>query len=570
MTLSPKIELCYKYTLESPNEIINDPIFKLINKYEEIQQISQYKKEKSNQFLFFNSNNIHLILYESEELYKVSENINFSELFYLSLLISQNPETIDYVYSLDYIKLIYNDFKNIEGLKPIKKIILSKIILILIYNYKGEDEYNEEEDGEYLEMLESQVKEVINENMGIFEELKIECKNKEIYDCKIDNLYIEIILSLIKENKFNDFIFCKDIIHQLDLENINITKSIYEGLYNFFISNDLLLHQYSINDLKDENIINFYYILIKYIFKNSLYIYNIDFLFHNIKNIFKIIKTKPEEIKGLLITESSHSQNEINLNDKIKEILEFFSKKYSDIFDSILNRLKPYSQSLPSILENKRKENDNGRQIEGIESEISKEEKEEKETNNNIIDNKIEYEKATEILEHLNFKIRIEPSENDENKFKFLEIKYGKLLENELTDEEELKIDADYDFITEEDKKKEKAEIVYKNYKKLAIFLNAIKDYIKVSGIKFNPEIEFELKREENEINEVENAHHEIKDLYNITCHYTFVNQINNNEQLKFKDENVLVHSIDGKSQGFIHLMNELDNEDYSDAIFEY
>ena len=66
----------------------------------------------------------------------------------------------------------------------------------------------------------------------------------------------------------------------------------------------------------------------------------------------------------------------------------------------------------------------------------------------------------------------------------------------------------------------------------------------------------------------MENAHHEIKDLYNITCHYTFVNQINNNKQLKFKDENVLVHSIDGKSQGFINLMNELDHEDYSDAIF--
>ena len=567
MALNTKIELCYKYTLETQNAInLNDPIFKLMNNYDEIQLISQHKKEKLNQFLFFNNTKIHSILYESEEVYEVSENINFSELFYLSLLIGQNPETIDYVYPLDYIKLIYNVFKNNEGLKPIKKIILSKIILILIYNYKGRDEYNEEEDEGYLEMLENQAKEVINENMGIFKDLKIECGLGEIYDCKIDNLYIEIIWSLIKENRFNDFIFCKDIIDQLDLENINISNSIYVGLNNYFSSNDLVLHQYSISDLKDENIINFYYILIKYIFKNSLYIYNIDFLNKNIENIFKIIKKKPEEIQSLLINESSQSGNIVNnLNEKIKEILKFFSKKYSDIFDSIQNKLKPYSQSLPNICENKRKENDNGRQIEGIDNE-SENSKEEKETNN-IIDNKIEYEKAKEILEHLKFKIRISPSENDENKFIFLEIKYGKTLEKELSNEKELKNDADYDLITEEDKKKENAEIVYKNYKKLAIFLDEIEDYIKNSGIQFNPQIEFDLIREQKEQT---SDRHEIEGLYYITCNYTFINQDNNYEKLSYKDENILVYSIDGKSQGFINLMNELNNEDYNEAKFKY
>ena len=259
MILSPKIELCYKYTLEYPNEIVNDPIFKLLNNYKEIQQISEHKKDKLNQFLFFNNDTIHNLLYEYEEVYEASsKNTNFSELFYLSLAILENPETIDYTYSLDYIKSVYDILKNNEELKALKKIFLSKIILILIFNYKGEDEYNEKEEEKVLLLLENQVKEIIDQNMEIFRELNIECKKNEIYDCKIDNLYKEIILSLIKENRFNDYIFCKDIIEQLDLENINITKSIYKGLYFYFNSNNLFLEQYNINDLKDEKKINIY------------------------------------------------------------------------------------------------------------------------------------------------------------------------------------------------------------------------------------------------------------------------------------------------------------------------
>lgn len=563
--MKTKVELCYNFTLVHPNEIIiNDPIYKLLNKYEEIKLISKNKKDKLNQFLFFNNNTIHTIMYEIEEVYRVPENINFSELFYLSLAILQNPETIDYTYSLNYIKLIYDKLNNNEDLKPIKKILLAKIILILIYNYKGEDEYNEEEDGEDLKLMENQSKVIIDKNLEIFKKLNIECEINEIYECKIDNLYKEIILSLIKENKFNDYIFCKSIIDQLDLENINITKTIYEGLYEYFNSNNLFLDIYNIRDLNDVKNINFYYILIKYIFKNSLYIYNIDFLFKNIKKIFKLIKEQQVQ------SEKKSEFNEYGLNDKIIEILEFFSYKYSDIFKStqnkIYNKNPPYSLSIHNYCDDERKEIDNGREIS----------KEEKDTNNSI-NNKIEYEKAVEILQYLKFKIKIEPCENNndnedsENKFKFIEIEYGKKGENKLLkDEEELKIHEDYDIITNEDKKHENAEIVYKNYKKLAYFLNEIQEYIKYSGIQFNPQIEIELINEEREIYDEEDGHHDYKDLYYITCNSTFINQINNNEELSFKDENILVHSINGKSQGFINLINELNNEDYIDAKFVY
>ena len=39
---------------------------------------------------------------------------------------------------------------------------------------------------------------------------------------------------------------------------------------------------------------------------------------------------------------------------------------------------------------------------------------------------------------------------------------------------------------------------------------------------------------------------------------------------MTFKDENILVHSINEKSQGFINLINELINDDYTDEKFIY
>ena len=273
-----------------------------------------------------------------------------------------------------------------------------------------------------------------------------------------------------------------------------------------------------------------------------------------------------------------------DINKKIIEILKFFSKIYSDIFISNLNKnqnqmnkLPPYSHSIHSYCTKKRKEIDSGREIEGLNT--LKEFSKGKKVTSNVTDKKIEYEKAVEILNYLNFKIRIEPCENYENKennedienkLKFIEIKYGENKEKTLVDVEELKLQEDYEIITEEDKKYTNAEIVYKNYKKLAIFINDIQDYIKTSRIQFNPQIEFELEKEERDVNEEENSHHDTKDLYYITCKTTFINQINNNEKLSFKDENILVYSINGRSQGFINLINELNNEDYIDAKFVY
>ena len=110
--------------------------------------------------------------------------------------------------------------------------------------------------------------------------------------------------------------------------------------------------------------------------------------------------------------------------------------------------------------------------------------------------------------------------------------------------------------------------MVYKNYKRFAVFIEEIEEYIKKKEIKFNPQITLELKNEG--ISQDEKTPDKYKKLYNITCISTFINQLNNNTIMKFKDENILVNLINGKCKGFIYLINELMNDDYNGKTFNY
>ena len=89
----------------------------------------------------------------------------------------------------------------------------------------------------------------------------------------------------------SDFYYMSEIIEDLDLESVYITKYMFEGILKALNEKNDYLNDYKIsnnNDLKEDEI-NFYYVLIKYILKNEAYIYNIPFLK---KNYDKIIKLK--------------------------------------------------------------------------------------------------------------------------------------------------------------------------------------------------------------------------------------------------------------------------------------
>ena len=273
------------------------------------------KKDNIPKFIFFNKDIVHKILYNSEELinlnsFEIKKKLN--TYFYLSLLITDNIEVVNYEYDIELIKEL-----NKENLKKSKlnQLLFSKILLDLIKNYEGLDEYDEDEEGEELNNIKNINNKIIEDNINIFNDLEIKKDINDIIKNKIDKLYAEIITGLIKTKKINDYDYTYNIINQLDLENIIITNTIFEDLSNILNNNDYI-KEFIIKtkeDLLNENKITFYYILLKYILKNSIYIYQIPFL----------LKTRQLIIKLLKSNELLYENIDYLLKDKLEYIINF-------------------------------------------------------------------------------------------------------------------------------------------------------------------------------------------------------------------------------------------------------
>ena len=167
------------------------------------------------------------------------------------------------------------------------------------------------------------------DNFGLIEGLNIydnETVNVNIIfnKKKADEIYSDILNALIRTNNIVNYEFSYNIIKKLDLENIYITETIFNKLDEIFKNEDYVKN-YVINFIKDdinnkiiddlnnnENKVNFYYILFKYILKNPIYIYQIPFLNNARKNIIKY--------KTFL---SINKQNN-NIFEKLKYIYSFF------------------------------------------------------------------------------------------------------------------------------------------------------------------------------------------------------------------------------------------------------
>lgn len=152
----------------------------------------------------------------------------------------------------------------------------------LINNYEGTDIYDEDKYSEKLNKIENQCKYFIINNIVALKHLNLFYNYDKIISISIDQIYIDIIIALIKQKKFEDFDYITNILNQMEIEKIFITETMYKELHNSFNSNEVYITDYSftkIEDLFDEKKINFFYILLKYVFKTSFYIYQIDFLY---------------------------------------------------------------------------------------------------------------------------------------------------------------------------------------------------------------------------------------------------------------------------------------------------
>ena len=245
---------------------------KQITNYNDVNEILSQNKDNKMKILYLNKTNIHKILYDAEETIKISSemmNNDLSNFFYLILLIEDNPNIINYEYPLDLIRKINNKIKNGDSSIFIK-ILKYKIIIELIKNYKGTDNY-EKEQNEELEKIEKDNRNSIE--LQILKELEIE----NIKKMAIDEIYISIIIMLIKT--INNYEYTINIIKDLYFENIDLTILMVDKLSDA-LNNKEIVNKYKILEKKDfefnEEIINFYYILFKYILKKSTYLNNIN------------------------------------------------------------------------------------------------------------------------------------------------------------------------------------------------------------------------------------------------------------------------------------------------------
>ena len=577
---------CYKFTLNNPVENNNDPMFKIVNSWEMIKEININYKEYNKKFIFFNKDIIHGLLYKEEESIIINEttnilltNNNLSELFYLDLLITDNIECLNYTYSLDFIREINNNWAKKNNNK-LKLVIISKIVITLIYNFKGSDDY-EEENKDELNEIENENFDIMKNNLEILKELNCNYDLNELKDAKIDHIFLDILISLIKQNKFNDIDYIEKILTQLNLESINITEKMFKGISEELnVAKNEFLKEYminDINDLKNEKIINFYYIIIIKVLKNSIYISQIEFLNKYRINLIKIIKNN--KIMNLQLSS--------DLKNKIKSILkttynDYFYEKYFNveksekkneekfiIVDSQYNEndadksdINKYSQSNinDELKEDKRLNDENGF--------IYEEKGELNETEDVQHNAKVPYEIAEKLLNYTTIKISIDKDENDGPQIKSEQFFYGK--EKIEIQRKDLCENGKYEELTEDDKKNKDAAIVYKNYKYLLSFFKDIDDAILNSTIRFNPRIEIELKKQNYSTINSDSEHKEHKDLYDILCVSTFINQLDSNRVMEFVDRNILVNGLDGKCNGFSFLINELSNDDYENETFKY
>ena len=289
-------------------------------------------------FIYFNSNWFHNVLYKKEQIVKIKneeQKKNLYYCFYLDLLIVENPLIINYTYSLDFIKTINTERKKTS--QKYKLIIFSKIILDLIDNYEGTDEYNENEESIELEEIKKENRQIIKDNIEIFKEIGLYLNEDDILKKKIDEIYLEIINALIRSKKIEDFEYAYIVLEQLDLKNINLTKTIFEGLINGQNYKDYEIN--NVEDLNDEKKVNFYYLFFTFIFKTSIYIYNIPFLLKTQKIFLYLIKQK----------KAKYLKVNLKLEYIILKIIDskFYSSKYYENIYEILNEvLKYYEECL--------------------------------------------------------------------------------------------------------------------------------------------------------------------------------------------------------------------------------
>ena len=326
---------------------------KLFSNFDEIKNI-QDNSEIFMKACYFNKENIHDILYESAETIniKIKRNYKFRDIFYFDLLIKDEPNVLDYKFEKDSIIILCKELSNSN--ESTKKIIISKIVIDLIESYKGIGIYNNQITEQILDDIAKKCKKEIKIQIKKNQKLFSGFKYVDVIEKSIDTFYMEFIIKLIVNESFlfNDV---KNILDVLEIENINITEKMYQMFNNFINSKENTLKKYYIekfDDLINIKKININFIILKYILKNHIFIYNIPFLLTTRNVIIEAIKKNLYAL--IALTADLDKSTKDNLEYIIKFIVDtdYYTCKYEQMKDAVQEIItnKKLIYSFPLIL----------------------------------------------------------------------------------------------------------------------------------------------------------------------------------------------------------------------------
>ena len=332
--------------VEKSNSFSDEQIFyenKLLFNYEEIEKIKRNHEKNFLKILYFNKENIHNILYISEKTINIEDNQTkkISNLFYLDLLIADNPNIINYIFSINSIEILYEQFLSIREIQI--KLILAKLLIDMIESYEGFCDFDKEKNKKKIKSManncKKEIKRQIKHNNIIFHNYE------NIIKQSIDKLYMDIILSIFKTEKDLSYDEIYKTLDYLELEKISITKNMYADFNNFINneqknSNNFFIE--TIEDLVNIKKIHCYYIILKYFLKNPIYIYKFPFLLKTRKMIIDLIKNN---LFTLIVAVNDLESLNSSLSEKLIYIIkviidsEYYIDKYykmKEVFKEIL------------------------------------------------------------------------------------------------------------------------------------------------------------------------------------------------------------------------------------------
>ena len=265
----------YKYLIDLlpiENEILAPNILYNIS---DIKEVLKSKKGDKFKYIYLNKENINQLLYNTDDIFYIDDTYielfkEYENLFYLDYLISNSEEMINYSFS----KKFLIEISSLKIVKDSDKILIlniySKIVSNLINSYKGFDFYDEKNDEKELNLIMDNRKNTISKNLYIFDEIGVDMTEDKFNSLSVVQIYNEVLNTVIKSDRFDEDEYINNIANYLQLEKIHITKNMFEELNETLKMDYDVAKSYLIMKVEDLFVvkkINFYYFLIKFVYK---------------------------------------------------------------------------------------------------------------------------------------------------------------------------------------------------------------------------------------------------------------------------------------------------------------